>query len=579
MSIVYRPILNVVNNQRTPINTGVKPNQNTRIEIKCQLADSLNNAEVNYPMFGVRDSNGKAFTIKKTTDSGWSYIGYYGNNNTTETNHRRPETHTNAPGIINFGENYTDGFYQYKFPTQSFQLSNELYLFAENNNGNIVNATSWKIFYCKIYDGNTLIRSYVPVHRDQGSNNHWQDFGLLEECTNTFYKTEGYEAPTNEISDDTKNDQYIYFNGNCCYDLGIQLHKTVNVPYKIEICAKPKTTIDQGWRYIIQSANSDFTKGLIIETNGGSCFNTVKNGETVNQTYVEADNTYIHRILTSNGPNTNNTHTGTLKLGGEYDWNQFLGEIYYCKVWQNGQLVRDLVPRLSIQNTPIFWDLVNQVAYYPSTGNVFASESLFKSSSYEIFLRHQLLLGNTMPKTQISYIDSTDGAYINTGLKLHQTLNASWKVEMQLDIPTNNIDIMSLFVSGNESVGIQFRCAGGGIGIITYPGHENEVSLNSYATGTKVTKTLTCSAVKKTHNIPAVLLAQIDEEDANIQNTPHNQFRTWRHTQTKLYYCKIWYNNVLVRNFVPYSTATGVKGLLDLVENKFYTSPNGISFK
>lgn len=38
----------------------------------------------------------------------------------------------------------------------------------------------------------------------------------------------------------------------------------------------------------------------------------------------------------------------------------------------------------------------------------------------------------------------------------------------------------------------------------------------------------------------------------------------------KMYSCKIWDNDVLVRDFVPIKTAKGVVGLLDLVENKGY---------
>lgn len=39
-----------------------------------------------------------------------------------------------------------------------------------------------------------------------------------------------------------------------------------------------------------------------------------------------------------------------------------------------------------------------------------------------------------------------------------------------------------------------------------------------------------------------------------------------------IYYCKIWKNGVLVRDFIPYESFTDGVGMMDLVENKLYTS-------
>lgn len=40
----------------------------------------------------------------------------------------------------------------------------------------------------------------------------------------------------------------------------------------------------------------------------------------------------------------------------------------------------------------------------------------------------------------------------------------------------------------------------------------------------------------------------------------------------KLYYCKIWDNGSLVRNFVPCKNTSGILGLYDIVNNVFYTN-------
>lgn len=47
----------------------------------------------------------------------------------------------------------------------------------------------------------------------------------------------------------------------------------------------------------------------------------------------------------------------------------------------------------------------------------------------------------------------------------------------------------------------------------------------------------------------------------------------------RVYYCKIYDNGTLIRNYVPVlQNSTGLYGLLDKVNNKFYTSSNGDSF-
>lgn len=55
--------------------------------------------------------------------------------------------------------------------------------------------------------------------------------------------------------------------------------------------------------------------------------------------------------------------------------------------------------------------------------------------------------------------------------------------------------------------------------------------------------------------------------------------RSFSPARQKLYYCKVWINGELARDFIPVRRRSdGKVGLLDRVENKFYTSPNGAEF-
>lgn len=46
----------------------------------------------------------------------------------------------------------------------------------------------------------------------------------------------------------------------------------------------------------------------------------------------------------------------------------------------------------------------------------------------------------------------------------------------------------------------------------------------------------------------------------------------------KIYYCKIWKNGSLVRNFIPCKNSSNIVGLFDTKSQTFFVSPNGYNF-
>lgn len=55
--------------------------------------------------------------------------------------------------------------------------------------------------------------------------------------------------------------------------------------------------------------------------------------------------------------------------------------------------------------------------------------------------------------------------------------------------------------------------------------------------------------------------------------------RTFHRAQCTIYSCKIYDNDILVRDFVPKLRSDGKYGLWDNVEGKFYLSPNDVLFE
>lgn len=162
------------------INTGFKPNNNTRVVLDVQairqehgkfVFGSLDNWAVN--MYGV-----------VMTASGWedeygnSYKGITGsplnrntidkNKNTTKVNGTTVATHT----------------------SQTLQASYNLLLCCEYYMGSVVNFSSVKVFSCQIYDNGTLIRDYVPCIDPNGS------VGLYDLVNERFYTNAGTGAFT-----------------------------------------------------------------------------------------------------------------------------------------------------------------------------------------------------------------------------------------------------------------------------------------------------------------------------------------------------------------------------------------------
>lgn len=90
-----------------------------------------------------------------------------------------------------------------------------------------------------------------------------------------------------------------------------------------------------------------------------------------------------------------------------------------------------------------------------------------------------------------------------------------------------------------------------------------------YTNGTSIYNWTNSTTVTRTNTRDLYLLC-----DYNI-----NESSTYGFAKAKLYSCKIYDNNVLVRNFIPcYRKSDNVIWLLDKVENKFYTNAGTWTF-
>lgn len=154
------------------INTGLKPTQNYSMTIKCQSTGTSGNT---YAGCDTNQQNTGFFVGVNVFE--------FGNAETTN--------------IQNYGENpivltldktggYKDGVKTWNnASTATFQTVSNLTLFAWNRNGTIQEYLTGKIYYCKIYDNNILVRDFIPVKTTTNI------YGLWDKINKVFYKNAG----------------------------------------------------------------------------------------------------------------------------------------------------------------------------------------------------------------------------------------------------------------------------------------------------------------------------------------------------------------------------------------------------
>ena len=281
-----------------------------------------------------------------------------------------------------------------------------------------------------------------------------------------------------------------------------------------------------------------------------------RNGAT-----IPFDNNF-HTYLCSNGlqkiddTQTNITATSmptTLNLfifKGNVDFSATFSikqRVKYYKIYDNGTLVRNFVPIKTEKGAVGLLDQVNNVAYYNVGTGSFTG-------------------GNLLEPVQLSYIESTGTQYIDTGF----THNQNTKLEIKTSF--NNIDQIEAIVNSannnspynnfnlfkiNNEYRTDYAESFKSIPEVTFSINTPYIFLQdknkSYVDGTLVATHPTATF---TGSYPIRLLAKTSDGSRQMRG--------------KVYYCKIWDNETLVRDFVPWKDEFGIICLHDNVENKNY---------
>ena len=177
---------------------------------------------------------------------------------------------------------------------------------------------------------------------------------------------------------------------------------------------------------------------------------------------------------------------------------------------------------------------------------------------------------------EVDYIESSGTQYIDTGMKANQNTSVEITIEGLTNSSAKILGSRSSATSNNFS--ILTGLVGGTLSLVTdFQNYQNNrLSVN-------ITNGLNDKYTIKINN-SKMSINETEQAISSYTNftTPGNIYifnasgtypAGYINASTKLYYCKVWNNGTLVRNFIPcYRKSDNVIGLYDTVNDTFYTN-------
>ena len=172
------------------VDTNFIPNQDTGVDVLFQ-ANNVGNEQAiiygaadeylvnSYEFYDYEDNNNVSTWNINYGDS----APEIGSSPTATTDLLRVNRRKNVIDIFNASGN---NVYHFEFEQKNFTAPNTMTVFAENRTASVNSQGSVKIYWMKIYDGDSLVRDYIPCY-----NLETGAAGLCDQSTITFYPNAG----------------------------------------------------------------------------------------------------------------------------------------------------------------------------------------------------------------------------------------------------------------------------------------------------------------------------------------------------------------------------------------------------
>lgn len=244
----------------------------------------------------------------------------------------------------------------------TFSVNYPIYLFARNYAGTADRFAPMTLYSCQIYDNGTLVRNFVPCKNSNDA------VGLYDLVNDVFYSNNGTgvfvagpEFSYNEI-------EYIESTGTQHINTGIAAKSTLKIQAKFNMSAVTG--------YVIIGHYTSEESTLRLFNASGKCYLDFGNGTTGRITggtmaagieyEIEFGNHYVKNIKTGTNIVSGNTvpsfeHSANIHIFGNTNFSA--GKIYYCKIYEKDVLVRDFIPCITSSGAVGFYDLANNIFY------------------------------------------------------------------------------------------------------------------------------------------------------------------------------------------------------------------------
>ena len=540
------------------INTGVTPTTDTKIDIDFTYLGSSYSAWS--PIYGERGSSSSTyFNLFINTTSKQISPNYAGfDPGSSSTIYFTPGARYRV--MTDKGQFYLNDELVSSLSTSNTLITStvNMYLFALGTTSGVDSrGMRARIYSCRFYEGNTLIRNFIPVRWDTTG-----EVGLYDTVEKKFYTNDGADE---FIAGENRYQQleYIQSTGTQYIDTGYY-HHTAKTNYKWGMMLKglpassvvyhspfgARTSHDSNDAYYMGINHTDMHCYGCIGGYKQDPFNP--NLILSNDVYYEGKMDYTSGLYINGNYYSMPGREGRLSSFSCYifagNWNGtadefFWGRIYYLKIYDIDTLVRNFIPVRDKKTGKVgLFDKVSSTFYANQGGGDF-------------------IAGPEVRYEELEYIESSGTQYIDTGYPATSTCKYELKISKQIESggTMGSDDHWGGFLMYNSiRDGYRFHLPDS---LYDVNGISDSI-LN-----------ITCSSDGLTINGQA-------GTKTNDNNSYSGNIKIWpkysggyNRGKCKLYSCKIYNNNVLVRDFIPVKNSeTGEVGLFDKVESTFYTN-------
>lgn len=270
---------------------------------------------------------------------------------------------------------YVDGSKVVSMTPKAFTSPVPLSLFGLNNDGTVVSRTLFRCHSMKVWDGDNLIRDMIPV---LDSNNVPCMYDIVSD---QFYYNEGtgqfeYGYKYTPVAYlETTGTQYIKTDISLTQDSSFEMAIT---PLKAP--SQPSAFFgarggNASTQYIGIAFGTDRSVAVDFNNSNYNNFRALTYA-SLNQEYIFSGNKNERKIINASGSvvasntricnDTINTDVVSIftQSGVASTWSYATARLRYLKIWNNDELVHDIIPVLDGNSIPCLMDTITEKKYY-----------------------------------------------------------------------------------------------------------------------------------------------------------------------------------------------------------------------